>query len=100
MTCDFLWCRRASIERTVEQCYSVKFYFKLGKSASETFELNRQAYGDDALSRTRVFEWHKMFNIRDYDSQPYRKTGNIIDLLILILNFLETSRDEKGTLIE
>ena len=59
-TCDFLWCR-ISMERTVEQRYALKFCFKLGKSAWETFELIRQAYGDDALSRTRVFEWHKMF---------------------------------------
>ena len=49
------------MERTVEQRYAVKFCFKLGKSASETFELIKQAYGDDALSRTRVFEWYKMF---------------------------------------
>ena len=39
----------------------MKFCFKLGKSASGTFELIRQACGDDALSRTRVFELHKMF---------------------------------------
>ena len=49
------------MERTVEQRYAVKFCFKLGKSASETFELIRQAYGDDALSTTRVSVWHKMF---------------------------------------
>ena len=61
MTCDFLWFLRASMERTVEQCYAVKFCLKLGKSESEKFELIRQAYGDDALSHTRVFVWHKMF---------------------------------------
>ena len=60
MTCDFLW-SCASIDRTVEQRNAVKFCFKLGKSASETFELIKQAYGDDALSRTRDFEWHKVF---------------------------------------
>ena len=40
----------------------MKFCFKLGKSASETFELIKQAYGDDVLSRKRVLEWYKMFN--------------------------------------
>ena len=40
---------------------AMKFCFKLGKSASETFELIKQAYGDDPLSRTRDFEWHNMF---------------------------------------
>jgi hypothetical protein len=44
------------MERTVEQCYAVKFCCKIGISASETFELIRMAYGDDALSHTRVFE--------------------------------------------
>lgn len=34
---------------------------KLGKTASETVELLKQAYGDDALSRTTVFEWHRRF---------------------------------------
>ena len=33
------------------QRYAVKFYFKLGKSASETFELIKQAYGDDKGSQ-------------------------------------------------
>ena len=42
------------MECTVEQHYAVKFCFKLRKSASETFELIKQTYGDDALSRTRV----------------------------------------------
>ena len=44
-----------------QQRYAVKFCFKLRKSALETFELIKQAYGDDTLSPTRVFEWHKMF---------------------------------------
>ena len=43
------------MERTVEQRYAVKFSFKLGKCAAETFELIEQAYGDDVLSRRRVF---------------------------------------------
>ena len=51
MTSDFLWCHRASMERTVEKHYAVKFCFKL---------IN-QTYGDNALSRTRVFECHRMF---------------------------------------
>ena len=42
--CDFLWCCCASMERTIKQHYAVK---------SETSELIKQAYGDDALSRTR-----------------------------------------------
>ena len=61
VTCDFLWCLCASMERTAKQHYTVKFCFELGKSVSETFEPIKQAYGDDTLSCTRGFEWHKMF---------------------------------------
>ena len=57
------------MERTVEQRYSVKFIFKLGKSASETFELLKQAYGDDDLSRTRDFEWPGARRITASDSR-------------------------------
>ena len=54
VTCNFFVSSR-------QKRYAVKLCFKLGKSASETFELITEAYGDDALSGTRVFEWHKMF---------------------------------------
>ena len=49
------------MEHTIKQRNAVKFCFKLGKSALETFELIKQTYGDDALSCARVFEWHKIF---------------------------------------
>ena len=61
MTCNFCGVIVPALERTVKQRYAVKFCFKLGKSALESFELIKQAYGDDALSRPRVFEWYKMF---------------------------------------
>ena len=49
----------------VEQRVNVKFYAKLGKSATETYDLLRKVYGDECLSRAQVFEWFKRFN-------PYR----------------------------
>lgn len=44
-----------------EQRVNIKFCVKLGKSATETFQLLQQAYGDESLSRTRCFEWHSRF---------------------------------------
>jgi hypothetical protein len=35
---------------------------KLKKSAKETFQLLTEAYGEDCMSRARVFEWHKRFS--------------------------------------
>ena len=37
----------------------VKFCVKLGKSATETYDLLKKVYGDECLSRTQVFEWFK-----------------------------------------
>jgi hypothetical protein len=35
---------------------------KLGKFATETLEMLREAFGDHSLSWTAVFEWHSRFN--------------------------------------
>jgi hypothetical protein len=39
----------------------IKFLFKASKAATETFQLLRQAYGNNAASRIRVFEWYARF---------------------------------------
>ncbi|XP_055279696.1 protein GVQW3 [Moschus berezovskii] len=57
-------------DRYLEQRISIKFCVKLNKSASETHHLLKEAYGDEVMSRARVFDWHKRFkegreNIRD-----------------------------------
>ena len=66
---------------------------KLGKSATETFLLSKEVYGNECLSRARVFEWFKRFqdgreDVED-DSRPgcpsmsktdetIEKVGNLI----------------------
>jgi hypothetical protein len=40
-----------------EQCIFVKFCFKRGKTASETNEMLKTAFGHSAMGRTRTFEW-------------------------------------------
>ena len=46
---------------SVEQRTNIKFCVKLGKMATETFNMLLEVYGDSCMSRTRVFEWHKRF---------------------------------------
>ena len=38
-----------------EQRICIKFCFKIGKTATETYQLLQQAYGEDAMGRTQVF---------------------------------------------
>lgn len=58
-----------------EQRVNIKFCFKLGKSASETFVMLQQVYGDDCLSRTQVFEWFKRFKDGREDTSDDTRTG-------------------------
>ena len=44
-----------------EQRVAIKFCCKVDFSATKPVELIQKAYGDAALSRTTIFEWHKRF---------------------------------------
>ena len=46
---------------STEQRICIKFCFKIGKTATETYQLLQQAYGEDALGRTQVFDWLRRF---------------------------------------
>jgi len=40
---------------STEQRICIKFCFKIGKTATETYQLLQQVYGEDAMGRTQVF---------------------------------------------
>ena len=42
-----------------EQRANIKLLFKLEISATENVQLLTEAYGEDCVSRARVFQWHK-----------------------------------------
>jgi len=48
-------------DENIEQRIHFKFLVKLGKSETENFRLSTDVYGDDVMSRPRVFERHKRF---------------------------------------
>ena len=62
----------------------VKFCFKLEKTATETWKLLQQAFGDECMSRRQCFEWYSRFKTRrtsidkDYRSgRPSTSTDEI-----------------------
>jgi len=44
------------------QRYAIFFCVKLGDSATTIHGKLQQAFGDDAVSRTQAYHWHKMFS--------------------------------------
>jgi uncharacterized protein YktA (UPF0223 family) len=49
-------------ERNFEQRCAIKFCVKLGETSIETFNKLKQAYGEQALSRSQVFKSYKAFS--------------------------------------
>ena len=41
--------------------YAIKFFFKLGKDATETYGILQTAFRPSFMNRASVFEWHKRF---------------------------------------
>jgi hypothetical protein len=44
-----------------EQRFCIKFCQKLGKTATETYEMLQQAFRETALSQSKTFEWYSRF---------------------------------------
>ena len=48
-------------ENTLKERYAIKFCFKLGKNATETYGILQTAFRPSCMNRASVFEWHKRF---------------------------------------
>ena len=54
-------CQCHELDVKDEQRVAIKFCCKVSFSATKNVELIQKAFGDAALSRTTIFEWHKRF---------------------------------------
>ena len=46
---------------TTEQHINLKFLVRLGKTPLDALRMLQEVYGDEAMPRSHVFEWHKQF---------------------------------------
>ena len=83
-------CRSWSISKlqsdSLEERYAIKFCFKLGKNATETYGMLQTALGASCMNRASVFEWHKRFkegreSVRDDDISGRSKEVNTPELI-------------------
>jgi hypothetical protein len=53
-----------SNDKNMEQWIHITFCVNIGKSASETLALLTLAYGEYAMKKLSVFEWHRWFRAK------------------------------------
>ena len=62
-------------DKNLEKRINIKFCVKIGKSASETLALLTVAYGEYAMKKSSVFEWHRQFKEGQEDVQDDPRIG-------------------------
>ena len=75
----------------------MKFCFETGKTASETYELLKTAFGDKCLNRSNVFVWFNIFknghkSVED-DPQPgWTSTSNTDENIVKVRDLVRSDR--------
>ena len=73
-------------EDTLEERYAIKFCFKLGKNAAETYGMLQAVFRPSCMNQASVFEWHKRFkegreSVRDDERCGRSREVNTPDLI-------------------
>ena len=100
--CHSWWISKIQSD-TLEERYAIKFCFKLGKNATETYGILQTAFWPSCMNRASVFEWHKRFkeareSVRDDERRGRSKEINTPELIGQGLGLFLTSLcwDFKG----
>ena len=83
---------QSGCEDTLEEQYAIKFCFKLGQNATETYGMLQIAFRASCMNRAAVFEWHKRFkegreSVRDDERCGRSKKVRTPELIGQIKNF-------------
>jgi hypothetical protein len=62
-------------DKNLEQRINTKFCVKIGKSTSETLALLTVAYGEYAMKKLSIFEWHRRIKKGQEDVQDNPRSG-------------------------
>ena len=100
--CHSWWISKIQSD-TLEERYSIKLCFKLGKNATETYGMLQATFRPSCMNRASVFEWHKRFkegreSVRDDAKCGRNKEVNTPELIsqrvwvrVTMLRFLGSS---------
>ena len=86
--------RQSGREDTLEERYAIKFCFKLGKNATETYGMLQTAFWPSCMNQASVFEGHKRFkegreSVRDDERWERSKEVRTPELIGQIKNFMD-----------
>ena len=92
--CHSWWISKLQSD-TLEERYAIKFCFKLGENATETYGILQTALRPSCMNRASVFEWHKRFkegreSVRDDEKCGSSKEVNISELISQRVRFRVT----------
>ena len=95
-------CREMDVKE--EQRMAVKFCCKVDFSTTKAVELIQKAYGDAALSRTTIFEWHKRFregreSVKDDERSGRPTTSRTDDNIAAVDKMVKKDRNVTSRLI-
>ena len=81
-------------EDTLEERHAIKFCFKLGKNARETYGMVQTAFGAFCVNRASGFEWHERFkegreSVRDDERCGESREVRTPELIGQIKNFMD-----------
>ena len=62
-------------EDTLEEQYAIKYCFKLGKNATETYGMLQTAFGASCMNRASVFKWVKRFREGRKSVRDHKRCG-------------------------
>jgi hypothetical protein len=59
----------------IKEHVCIKFCVKLGDSTTETLDMLHEAFGENSLSRTAIFEWHSCFKAGHRPVEDDKRSG-------------------------
>ena len=88
---------QSGCEDTLEERYAIKYCFKIGKNATETYGMLQTAFRPSCMNQASVFEWHKRFkegreSVRDDERCRRGKEVRTPELIGQIKNFMDKDR--------
>ena len=97
--CQSWWISKmqSGLKDSLEERYAIKFCFKVGKNATETYGMLQSAFGLSYMNRASVFEWNKRFkegwdSMRDDERCGRSKEVRTPELIGQIKNFMDKDR--------